>query len=676
MNAAIAALAILATSGLAGVEGRVLDDGGRPIANARVFMEQGLGGPVEEVRSGADGVYRFNEVLPKQTGFFAIASGYSFGGRFQVISLDEQVSGFDITLYKAANVTGVVKSASGEPVEGATIGRVALEDLKTSVPFFKLQSRGIALPRSDAQGRFTIPNLPAGQQVALKIGHPSYAQAALRGVRAGERNLQIRLDPGAMVSGSVVSRGDNRAVPDAPILFSEVQPKGGPNPATFVTVSGFDGTYSIRLLPGRYVVRAEGAQFQSQNMQVIEVAESQGIQQYVVNVSGKGRVFGRVMDARTEAPVAGARLLLESLGNPVGITATGPGGEYEFDAAAGEVTVKLLSAPGYLKSSDSGFKLLLQSGSKKEIPVIWLAPIPDYSIFVTDPDERPVAGALVTILEPRQFGWRTTGSDGKVSLEFGQLPESGRVIGWVEHPRAPLGAIFAIDRTQPENNTVELLPLTETRGTVKNDRGAPLEGVYVEGVLLDETNRELTTLWTAITDSNGEYHWPASVPYAPQGVIAYGKAKDGAPVPGRSAPFVIEKTGGYAADDIVLTGAVDGDSALNTKLRWNRFIRLTPEPAEPHGGAYLVLLGVAANAPALYETAENAARILQNRDIDVRVVLNEQPASAPPNTLHVFVGETGKRATSWLVDADGRIVLETVGMPPLAQLNRVAPPLE
>ena len=63
--------ASLAAADLSTVAGRVVDERGRPVAGARVFLEQGLGGAVQVTEASPDGSYGFEDVSPGLCGGLA-----------------------------------------------------------------------------------------------------------------------------------------------------------------------------------------------------------------------------------------------------------------------------------------------------------------------------------------------------------------------------------------------------------------------------------------------------------------------------------------------------------------------------------------------------------------------------------------------------------------------------
>jgi hypothetical protein len=530
-----------------------------------------------------------------------------------------------------------------------------------------MESMGIPPPRSDANGRFTISNMPAGKDVVLKLGHPAYAQMSV-GARAGDSKLNIELSRGILVRGYVLARGSDSPVANAPVLFLRVVP----TPTNFLALSQHDGSYAIRLLPGTYYIKAESANFQTQRPETFVVGDAPATQQHIIHVAGMGKITGKVVDAATEKPIAGALLRREAFGTHIAEATTGPTGEYAFDAAAGENSIRLLGADGYV-APEQGYRVLLEAGETETVPTIWLAPIPKYSLQVFDANEEPVADAYITILKPLQFGWRRTDAEGKVTLDFVHLPDDGQVVGLAEHPNLPRAAAFSIARSQAANAAVTLLPMAEVSGNVKDERGNGLEGVVVEALLLGSANQILTPVWDTLTDKDGSYRWSGTVPYAPQAVVVYGKNKDGESLQGRSEPFILERTAPYVIPTIELSGGRDQPSVLGEKLHWRNFDTLTAHQPGEDDQNTLLFFASASNAEPAIAIAHNASVNLRGRPVRVVLVLDEK-IEARDVEVPIRIGNSPSGATTFLLDTEDRVVLETTGLPPLFAINRLTAP--
>ncbi|MCH8203803.1 MAG: carboxypeptidase regulatory-like domain-containing protein, partial [Candidatus Hydrogenedentes bacterium] len=563
--AALLITATLAAADLSTVAGRVVDERGRPVAGARVFLEQGLGGSVQVTRAAPDGSYRFENVLPGLTGVFARAQGYAFGGRSVRVAIADTLDDTDVTLREAGTLSGTVLGPGGAPVSGARITRALfLGEMSVSIPFAKLARFGINEPRTDEKGRFSILSLPRGEPVALKIAHPRYAQEAATGFKVGDRNVKITLSRGVLISGNVIAQGSETLVPNATVFFRNPDP---PND-TVIARAGADGSFSLRLKPGAYVYDASGANFRSPNLRRMVVTGQYEAQRVALYVAGTSSLRGLVKDADSGEPVPGARLVLESYGVPSAITRTGPTGEFEFNAAEGENVVILDAAPGYILPAKPALRVQVAANRPVEVPTYWIAPIPKYSLEVIDEDEQPVAGAVVRVLRPAQFGWRKTDANGYVDLSFASLPPDGTVVGFVEHPTRAEGALFAITRDRSEDAIVQLQPLARVEGTVRSAKGIGLAGVAVESRFTAESFPETIALWRTITASGGAFAWDGVPRHAPQLCVATARDKEGRLFEGDSGAFIVADESPFQLEDIVVEGGTGARSSLGRRLKW------------------------------------------------------------------------------------------------------------
>ena len=669
--AALLLTATLAAADLSTVAGRVVDERGRPVAGARVFLEQGLGGSVQTTQALPDGSYRFDDVLPGLTGVFARAQGYAFGGRSLRVAIADTLHDTDLTLREAGPLSGTVLAPGGAPVSGARITRAAfLGETKVSLPFAKLAAFGIAEPRTDEKGRFSIVSLPRGEPVALKIAHPQYAQEAAAGIKVGDRNVKITLSRGVLVTGNVIAQGSDALVPNARVFFRNVDP---PND-TVITRGGADGTFSLRLKPGEYVYDASGSSYRSPNLRRTVVTGQFQTQRVVLYVAATSVLKGLVMDAASGEPVPNARLVLESYGVPSAMTRTGPTGKFEFDAAEGENVVKLDAVPGYILPAQPALRLQVAPNRTIDIPTYWVAPIPKYSLEVIDEDDQPVAGAVVRVLRPAQFGWRTTDANGYVDLSFASLPPDGTVVGFAEHPARADGALFAITRDRSEDAIVQLQPLARVQGTVRSGRGTGLAGVVVESRFTAETIPETIALWRTITSSGGAFAWDGVPRHAPQLCVATTRDKEGRLFEGDSSAFIVGEESPFQLDDIVVGGGKGSRSTLGRKLKWydNKILcGSLPDRKARQVPAIVVYVGAGQAAPAA-EALQKAVTILDRPELLVALIVDGD-TPCPNVSFPVLKGEAPTPATTYLLDADGTVMLETFGLPPVFGVNAIAP---
>ena len=659
------AVPALAAEGFASVSGRVIGPGG-PTRGVRVFLESGLEGPLAVTETDSTGAYSFEGVVPGLTGVFAYAPGLALDGRGLTLALDQVVESLDIQLGTAGSLSGAVRNDSGDAVAGARVSRaVILGASKVGIPFSKLEPYGIAVPESDSRGRFSISSLPQGAEVAIKIAHPNYAQGVMGNLRVGGSAANVTLSPGILLTGTVLARGHNLPVPNASIEFRSDQP---PND-TVVTRSQSDGGYAVRLRPGQWLYQATGSNFRTPNWQIITLDPEYPAQSMSLTVAGTAPVRGTVRDAKTGEPVANAHVRLLTSGAPAASARTGPGGAYEFSATEGENVVQLALTPGYLLPPEPAYRVAVAAGKATELPAFWVAPLPRYSLEVIDQSEKPVAGAIVRVMEPPQLGWYEADKNGLVELAFATLPADGTVIGIAEHPASPHAALFAITRERSADAIVRLQPLATVSGEIENEKGAGVGGAVVEARTQPEGFERAAILWRAVTDSNGRWTWPAAVPHVPLVCIANAFDESGQMVPeSPSAAVLPTSADAVDAGTLTIAGARTRKILLGRQYDWRELeVVCGTMPAASDERAALIIRAPAAMFDAYADSMANIQRILASHDILVILVV-DGAVSCGVETPLTLRGESPSMATVYLTRADSTVVFEGFDLPPVAAI--------
>jgi hypothetical protein len=660
-----------AADGLASIGGRVYGPGG-PIPGARVFLETGLDGPITTVETDAQGAYTFENVIPTLVGVFAHSPGLAIDGRGVDVAIDDAVTDLDIRLSKPGVLTGTVVDEDAHPVAGARVTRaVILGASRVGIPFAKLSRFGIDEPTTNEQGRFTIASLPQNATLGLKIAHPSFAQGVVGDAVVGGRDVGITLSPGILLAGTVLARGRDLPVGNARLEFRSALP---PND-TVVTYSRGDGGYAIRLRPGPWLFQASGIGFRSATGQRIELDAAFPSQSMPLHVSGTSTIRGFVKDAKSGEPITDARVLLTSNGIPAATTTTGPTGAYEFTAIEGDNVVRLGLAPGFLLPPEPAIRVTAVAGEAADLPTFWVAPLPRYSLEVVDAAEEDVPGAIVRVLEPSQFGWYQTDADGLVELSFASLPADGTVVGFVEHPTRPEGALFAITRDRSDDAIVQLQPLVALSGRVTNEKDSGVSGAIVEAsTRLDEIERTVT-LWRTISGSGGTWSWPAATPHVPVACIATATDDTGA-ASGQSDIVTIlpVSTEPVETEELVIPEARSTKTGLGRKYEWHKFTQLCGEAAANGATKPTVVAHV---TPAEYGAfAESLSRIhdiLRPLGVDVVLVTDGDVACAE-ETVVTFRGTRPSIGTVYVTDSRSNVVYEGFDLPPMATLLAVSSP--
>ena len=650
------------------LSGQVISGEATPLAGARVFLEPGLGGAVAETTAAPDGTFRFEKLGPGAAGVFAIAPGFGFGGRHRNIAAADDIEPLTLTLEPADSVAGRVTDAKGRPVAGARITRVGILGAhKVGIPLTKLTAFGFDEPLTDTEGRFTIPNLPRGGSVALKVGHPDYAQEGVPEAAVGISRLHVTLYPGVLVDGVVLSRGQNRPVARAYVVIQNAQP---PNDSAATRSDGL-GNFSMRLKPGVYLCRAAVGQLRSAGWTRLTVTGDSPQPKMRLHVAGTGYIRGVIKDAVTGQPIPGARVAVDTLGNRAAVVRTGPTGEFRVATAVGESTVRFESASGYLPPESPAWRVQVFEGQDVELPGIWLAPIPAFRLQVLGEDgHTPVSGAAVTLLRPHQFGWHQTDKAGWVDLRVANLPPDGAIVGMAEDLREPLGALFSLSRDQDGEARVQLFRLATTTGRVANGEGQPLGGIVVGAMYPGEAAEQSLLLWRGMTREDGEFTWDAVVPGVPQCCVAHSAAGR----EGKSAPFNLEPGGTQTLGSIVMPEAVSAPSLHGGRLAWhdNPLIAgVLPGPKERQDKAALVIYCRADEAAMVIEGLEEAKAILPGQHTLLRAVVVQGNYHLEDAPFPVLSGKAPAAATTYLIDKNATVFLECLGLPPLRAFQRI-----
>jgi protocatechuate 3,4-dioxygenase beta subunit len=231
-----------------------------------------------------------------------------------------------ITLVKGVLVQGRVRDPDGRPIPGVAIALGEEGSFTGSQVRALLENfQGDGWVRSDADGQFRTHVHPLPHSLAFhKAGH---TPRLVRGhdPRSGHA-LEVILDPAAEIRGRVFRRG-GAGVADLQVW---AQQPGGARTATGHTDS--DGTFRLAdLVPGVYqlsVVDPSGG-VQSRTVE----APSADMQ---IQLDPTGHVRGRVMDARTQAPVRSFQARAVPTRQVPGRAAAGP---QTFDDPAGTFVI-------------------------------------------------------------------------------------------------------------------------------------------------------------------------------------------------------------------------------------------------------------------------------------------------------------------------------------------------
>jgi len=644
-----------ALSGATSVSGVVVDSAGASVSGARVFLEPSYESPLVETAAGADGSWRFEGAYQGAAGVFACAPGRAMGGATVVAGPDDAISGVRIVLAEPASLSGKVEDAKKKPVESARVTRVGLLGAsKVGIPLAKLEAFGFSEPVSDTDGTFTVDLLPKGGKVALKLAHPSYAQEAVSEVDVGPDSVRITLFEGLILEGQVLTASGSIPVADVPVMIRSASPPH----STAITTTNTSGVFALRLKPGAYMCQVASPGLRSAGWQPLNLDPANPPPRPKLYVAGAGSIRGKVCDAVTGSPIDGAKLFVNTRGNAAASIRTGVTGEFSTTAMSGENYVTLEPVPGYVMPDQTALTVQVAEGREVVLPTFWLAPLPSYDVRVIDSEGVPVPGAVLTVLRPYQFGWRVTDADGKVAFKIGDMPEDGTVIGMVEHVTEPLGALFAIPRGYKDVATVQLFRLGTVRGQVTAPDGAGVEGAVVASLF----GQYDLPLWRTVAGRKGEFEYDSVIPRVPQACVAYAGEEPGDLV----ASFAVEVGGEKDLGELTVVDERKGESLLGKALPWPSERRLFS--SRKTDGPAVVIYCPPADAEMVVEGLAQAKKIAGRDEIEFAAIVDGMAEPKHPDVT-VLSGKAPGKATTYVTGNDGKVVLETFGLPPLRALQ-------
>lgn len=198
------------------IQGRVVDEAGRPVAAARVrlyrrdYRSDRSNPVVEQATSGPDGAFTLGTPLsgrphsrsPEFPSYVLVADHGGMAVGWRTISPRATRFEGDVTLTPPTERTVTVVDADGRPVEGAKVAVCALGDPSSPLPYFHdylglFPKDGPLTASTGADGRATLKQIPRTNSAVI-ASKPGYA-----GTYAFDGQEKIRLTPSATLSGRV-----------------------------------------------------------------------------------------------------------------------------------------------------------------------------------------------------------------------------------------------------------------------------------------------------------------------------------------------------------------------------------------------------------------------------------------------------------------------------------------
>jgi len=319
--------------------------------------------------SGADGFYRLTHLPLGQFAVVVEADGYvnEFYDGVNYLSLytpvvvqpPQETPGIDLALDPEGRLSGrVIDDLTSDPVHGAIVHMLPTGPGTAA-------TWGMVV-ETDLTGAFTMGRLPPADFLvtaradayADEIYHhqPGWSSADPVAVPYGGHvtDLTVRMRRGGLIRGHLY----DEAMRPLPGFWLTVQLPDGDLAGAMPAGTRFDGSFSIRLVPGTYIVMADqvpgyvpeywDSVYRAEDATRIEVTEGGEVSGIDFTVQLAGSISGAVYRADGVTPVPDAQVYAFPLDVEVGDGAiTGPDGGYRIEGLpSGNYRVEV-SVPGY-----------------------------------------------------------------------------------------------------------------------------------------------------------------------------------------------------------------------------------------------------------------------------------------------------------------------------------------
>jgi uncharacterized GH25 family protein/thiol-disulfide isomerase/thioredoxin len=600
--------------------GRILDEKGKPIAEAKVQVQLvndpkpansdgrvrydcWLASGKDAVTTDAAGRWRIENV-PKhpnaELSLLVTHPEFVTDERWWRVSKESGITTsmlldgtVTLTLKAGVVVRGRVTDPDGKPVKDAVV-------VQGDEPYSR---RTTCTFSTDADGRFRLPALPPGKTSITVIA---------RGWAPQFRTIEVKPDLPAQ---------DFRMGPGKPVRLRVVDSAGKPVPNAFVDLMEWKGSKSIFSrhnanhpkvpdtgIPGR--TDSDGVwawsaapddpvnvHIYAKGFATLKMDITGGSTDRTVTLRAEHRVTGIVTDAVTGKPITsfsvmpvdvfGKDFLCAERDNGV----AGKDGRFDYLATRTDIPLRLrVEATGYRTQDGREFRVGDDLGRKQDFR---LKPSRPVTGLVVDADGKPVFKAEVLLATPteqvdtsEEHNHRSF-TDAAGRFEF---PDPGET--WAVFARTEAGvasAEFSADRS--DAGTLKLRPWGSVRGMF-SDGGKPVRGatVFLQPIRLEGLDRpRLEASLQVVTDTAGRFEFPR-VPPGPVSVQVHlgpwadegfrsGPNKPLDLKPGERAELDLGAGGAVLTGKVKLSGKVPAD--LDCTYSLNYLVRREPGIAPP-----------------------------------------------------------------------------------------------
>lgn len=403
-----------------GLEVKVVDGSGRPVAAARVdvtTLGYGLYASMGAARAGITdvvsrdgltderGVARFFPLPAEKYDVLVRATGYAVEAVPNVQAAAGRVEHVKVTLEPGLSIAGTVVDSTGAPVAKAHVVGLLLPAFRTYPP-----------ATTAGDGTFSLDGLAPGPYWIFSF-HDDKGQGQETKVKAGDRGVRLTLAGVGKLVGRVTVAG---GAPASSFLLRPYDPSYyGYVYSHAITIKDPDGKYELVLPPGNYQVdaKSEGGAFVSGPKTTVKVGETSTLD---IVLPAFGLVRG-VVAGPDGQHVAGAEVYVNKQGFPPGPVRE----EYAKTDAEGQFVISGLPLqPVGLHVRHQGFAETVfeatpEPGDRAKAVTVRLTLGARVVGHVLTPSLQPVVGAQVNLLNGFDFfGGKTVQTDANGAYAF------------------------------------------------------------------------------------------------------------------------------------------------------------------------------------------------------------------------------------------------------------------
>lgn len=240
--------------------------------------------------SGSDGYYEFPHVASGMRALIVSADGYGTQAHTGISFNGRDPETRDIELDIAAMLGGQVTSAKdGKPIADAQVLALNYSNSNRS-------SRDLVV--TNKNGEFNLEKLSPGEYTLMVNAHGFNTERVLR-VHTGELNMAIKMDPRAVVRGTVTARDTGKPVKSGTLQLRQVHQGAELTSLMDITGTFENGEFALMNVPGGdYLIEATATEhgYASTFSDGFTVTEGQDLNGISIRVTRGATVTGRILD--------------------------------------------------------------------------------------------------------------------------------------------------------------------------------------------------------------------------------------------------------------------------------------------------------------------------------------------------------------------------------------------